>query len=558
MTEQWELITRLFAVARTLDGEQREAFLSAACNGDTVLRSEVESLLRNDQADSFLASPASAPLARALRESLTLPEAGQILRNRYRLEERMATGGQALVYRATDQLLSRPVVVKFLRMEGREEHALEARLRQEKEVLARIDHPAVVGIFDTGDLADGSPFLVIQYIEGQSLREALRGGPLERQRAAAIVREIGSALSAAHALGIAHRDLKPENVMLQQLGDGTESVKLIDFGIAKVERSQLDPSTTTLMIAGTIRYMAPEQFQGENEPASDIYSLALMVCEMLSGHPDVRALPRGTPRRVQRLLEAALSFRPGDRPQKVRAWCGELAEALTSQSRRHFVRLAGGSAALLGAGAFAGSRWYAALQDTPRLIEYVASFDPLSEGFQIHNDVIGTIVDDPSRPGDYDGWRVTTTRQGDYYHQLTDRQKRLALERGWKLSAVMRAEEGSVHINVDFLGQGKRYDIAVFVNPDTDVVRLNTQIVPAQQGLEFPIARKQPTFRRYELVYDPGLGSATLSVDGKRVLTGYRGHTQFQEDLGVFFGVALYGGARARGTFQSVRFEINP
>ncbi len=558
MTGHWDLITRLFDAARALDPEQREAFLSAACNGDNALRAEIESLLRNDQADSFLSGPASAPLAHVLRESLTLPEAGELLRNRYRLEARMATGGQALVYRATDQLLSRPVVVKFLRVEGREEQAIEARLRQEKEVLARIDHPAVVGILDTGDLADGSPFLVIQYIEGQSLREGLRGGPLERQRVAAIVRQIGSALSAAHALGIAHRDLKPENVMLQQLGDGTESVKLIDFGIAKVERSHLDHSTTTVMIAGTIRYMAPEQFQGENGPASDIYSLALIACEMLSGHPDVRALPRGTARRVRRLVESALSFRPADRPEKVRAWCDQLAEALTSQSRRHFVRLAGGSAALLGAGAFAGSRWYAALQDTPRLIEYVASFDPLSEGFQIHNDVAGTIVDSPSRPGDFEGWRVTTTRQGDYYRHLTDRQKRMALERGWKFSTVMRAEEGSLHINVDFLGRGKRYDINVFVNPDADLVRLNTQILPERHGLDFPIARKEPTFRRYELIYDPGLGSAMLSVDGMQVLTGYRGHTQFQEDLGVFFGAALYGGWRARGTFQSVRFEINP
>jgi hypothetical protein len=220
--------------------------------------------------------------------------------------------------------------------------------------------------------------------------------------------------------------------------------------------------------------------------------------------------------------------------------------------------VAGGSAALLGAGAVAGSRWYAAQQDTPRLIEYVASFDPLSEGFQIHNDLIGTIVDDPSRPGNFEGWRVITPRQGDYYRHLTDRQKRLALERGWKLSAVVRAEEGSVHINVDLLGRGNRYDITVWMNPDADMVRLNTQVIPVQEGLEFPIARKEPIFRRYELVYDAGLGSAMLWVDGKKVLAGYRGHTQFQEDFGVFFGAALYGGARARGTFQSVRFEINP
>jgi serine/threonine protein kinase len=557
MTDRWEHVSALFDRARTLGAAERRDFLTGACGEDAALRMEVESLLRNDQADSFLSRPASTAFANALRESVALPEPGQLLRNRYLLEARMATGGQALVYRATDHVLSRPVVVKFLRMEGRHEETFQARLRQEKEVLARIDHPAVVGILDTGELADGSPFLVIQYIQGESLREALSSGPLDRQRVAAIVRQIGSALSAVHALGIAHRDLKPENIMLQRLSDGNESVKLIDFGIAKIERSQLDPASTTVMLAGTVRYMAPEQFQGENGPPSDMYSLGLIACEMLSGHPDIRALPRGLNAKVRRTLEAALAFRPEDRPQKVRDWCDDLASALTSRSRRYFVIAAGGAAVVLGGGAFAGSRWYAAQQDTTRLIEYTAAFDPLSEGFQIHNDLIGTIAENTDRTN-YDAWRVTTSRQGDYYHHLTDRQKRLALERGWKLNAVMRAEEGAAHVLVDFARAGKRFDIVVFAKPGADLVRLNTQILPDQQGLEFSIPRHQPDYRRYEMAYDPGLSSAALWIDGRRVLVGYRGHSQFQEDFGVMFGAAFYAGPRGVATFQSVRFEINP
>jgi tRNA A-37 threonylcarbamoyl transferase component Bud32 len=557
MSDHWERVTRLFDAARALGPAERSAFLGATCSGDEATRSEVESLLDSDEPDSFLSrAPSPLPL-NALREWVTVPEAGQLLRDRYRLEARIATGGQALVYRATDEVLSRPVVVKVLRAEGRHDEWLQSRLTREKEALARIDHPGVVGILDTGELADGSPFLVIQFIEGQSLRERLREGPMHRSRAVAILRQIGAALNTTHALGIAHRDLKPENVMLQQLGDGTESVKLIDFGIAKIERSQLDSATTTVMIAGTVRYMAPEQLEGKNSIVSDVYSLALIACEMLCGHPDLRALPSAVNRRTRRLLEAALAFRPEDRPPQVRAWSEELAGTLASESRRRFVLAAGGSAAVLAVGIIGGDAWHKFRQETPRLIEYAGAFDPLTEGFQIHNDVVGTIANNPERTG-YDGWRITSPRQGAYYHHLSDRQKRLAFERGWKLTAVMRADEGLTYAAVDFARVGRRFDIGVYVQPKTDLVRLGTQIVPDQEGLDFPVARTVAVYRRYELVYDPALASASLWVDGRRALAGYRGYSQFQENLGLFFGTSLYASSRGMGTFQSVRFEINP
>ena len=552
----WDRITRLFSSARDLDPAGRNAFLDSACAGAPQERAELESLLANDHADSFLSRPASTSLARAFREVIELPEEGQILRGRYRLESRLAAGGQAIVYRATDQILSRPVVVKFLRAEAHHDIHLQARLRRETDALARIDHPGVVGILDYGELAGGSPFLVIQYIDGESLREALRNGPLEKRRTAAILRQIGATLSAAHALGITHRDLKPENIMIQRLSDGTETIKLIDFGLARIERSELDPAITTVMIAGTVRYMAPEQFNGVNGPSTDLYALALIVCEMLAGHPDLRALPQRINRRVRRALEVALAFRPEERPSNLRSWCDELAEALTTQTRRRFVAAAGGSAIVLAGGALA-ERWHAAQADAPRTIEYVAPFDPLTEGFRIYNEVDGTVVDDPARTS-YEGWRVTTGRQGGYYHPLTGLQRRRALSRGWKLTADMRGEEGSIHAFVDFAGDGKRFDIKVIPQPDEDLIRLNTQIVPAPQGLEFSIPRKERAYRRYELVYDPGLGSAALWIDGARMPGKYGGHSQFQEDRGVTFGATIYGGPRGRGTFRLVRFEIVP
>lgn len=557
MNDRWERVTSLFDAARALQSAERGAFLTAACNGDPGLRSEVESLLDHDIADTFLARPASLALTTAVRQSAAIPEPGQLLCNRYRIEARMATGGQAIVYRALDQVLSRPVVIKVLRCESRQDRALESRLRREMEVLARIDHPGVVGILDMGGLPDGSPFLVVQHIEGESLREALREPPLDRQRVAAIARQTGSALSAAHALGIAHRDLKPENIMLQQLSDGAEAVKLIDFGIAKIDEAELDRFVTTVMVAGTVRYMAPEQFQGKNGPASDIYALALVVCEMLSGQPDLRALPAGVDGRVRRALAAALAFRPDDRPQQVRAWSDDLAAALTSHTRRDFAIAAGSAVALLGGAAIAASRWYAAREDTPRVIEYTAPFDPVTEGFQMHNDLAGTIVENPARTG-YDAWRVTSPRQGDYFRHLKDRQKRAALESGWKLTAVMRGEMGNAFASVDFAGRGRRFDINILVNPDTELVRLNTQVVPDPEGLVYQIPRSRSGYRRYELVYDPGLASAVLSIDGKKVLRGYRGHSQFQEDWGVMFGACVYASPRGVGSFQLVRFEINP
>lgn len=553
---EWERITRLFDAARSLEPAERAAFLAASCGGNEAARAEVESLLDHDRADAFLTEPAAA-LSQALAESVTQPEAGQLLHNRYRLEARMATGGQALVYRATDEALSRPVVVKLLRAEGREQEPLRARLRHEVEALARLDHPGVVGILDAGELADGSPFLVIQFVEGQSLREALNRGPFDRARAAAILRQAGSALSAAHAAGITHRDLKPENIMLQRLSDGAESVKLIDFGIAKIERSELDPHTTTVMIAGTIRYMAPEQFHGENGPASDLYSLALITCEMLSGHADPRALPRTIDGKVRSHLEAGLAFRSEDRPASIRRWSNDLAEALESQTRRRLLAAAGAAAVFLGGAGFVGGSRYNAARNVPRVIEYTAAFDPVAEGFQVHNDLVGTIAPNRERTG-YDGWRVTTTRQGDYYHHLSDRQQRLALDRGWKLSATMRAEEGASYVTVDFAGRGNWFAVNVEASPTMDLVLLCTQIVPHLGGLEFRIARTEPVYRSYELVYDPGLRSAALWIDGAKVLSGYAGHTQFQEGWGFSFGATLYGSQRGIGTFQQVRFEINP
>jgi serine/threonine protein kinase len=197
---------------------------------------------------------------------------------------------------------------------------------QEMEALSRVDHPGIVGVLDTGELPNGTPFLVVQHVVGVTLRQELDKGPLHPRRAASILRQIGGALEAAHSLEIAHRDLKPENIMLQQLSDGTEFVKLIDFGIAAIGKSSLSSDTTTTIVAGTARYMAPEQCRGQASKASDIYALGLIVCEMLSGQPDLHGLK--APRRIRQLILAALAYRPQDRPQRASEFSNDLAEVL--------------------------------------------------------------------------------------------------------------------------------------------------------------------------------------------------------------------------------------
>ncbi|MDE3165904.1 MAG: serine/threonine protein kinase [Acidobacteriota bacterium] len=556
MNDRWERVTALFDAARLLDGSARGAFLEVACGGDGELRAEVEALLASDAgAGDFLAEPIVPELGAALRQPRALLEPGQVVKTRYRVEQMLSGGGQALVYRAFDELLHRPVVLKVLRAEGRRNRAMQARLREEMEALARIDHPGVVGILDTGELGDGSPFLAIQYIGGISLREALTAGRLEPVRIAAILRQIGAALGATHAAGIAHRDLKPENIMLQRLADGCEAVKLIDFGIAKIERSELQPHLTNITIAGTVRYMAPEQFEGKNLPEGDVYSLGAVACEMLCGQPDIRALPGSLGGSTRRKLAAALAFRPEDRPRNVREWADGLAGSIAAPPRYGRRTAIAAGLVLMAGGVIRFQRLSGG--DDARIIEKAGAFDPLTEGFQIHNDLSGTVAENADKT-EYDGWRVFSPRQGHYYRHLSKAQKRSALRRGWQLAAVMRGEEGMSFAGVDFAGYGKRFDVCVIARPGADLVRLPTQTLPSRQGIDIELPREVPIYRRYELNYDAVLGVATLWVDGKKLLGGYRGWSQFQEDWGLTFGTSVLGSERGVGTFQSVRFEINP
>ncbi|HEY8428582.1 MAG TPA: serine/threonine-protein kinase [Sandaracinaceae bacterium] len=220
-------------------------------------------------------------------ESQELP-AGHVLAGRYRIEGKIGTGGIGIVYRAVQLPLERPVAVKVLHEDLAALDELRARFEREARVLSALTHPHVVSISDYG-IDEDRPFLVMELLEGQTLEDVLRESPLDPERALAIARQILRGLAFAHSKGIAHRDLKPANVFLQRMPDGSEHVKLLDFGLARMVQSdgQADDQPTLTkrgVVFGTPAYMSPEQASGgEADERSDVYSAGVLLFELLAG-----------------------------------------------------------------------------------------------------------------------------------------------------------------------------------------------------------------------------------------------------------------------------------
>lgn len=208
----------------------------------------------------------------------------EVLAGRYELHRQLATGGSADVFLARDQLLNRPVAVKVLNATLSEDEAFVERLRREAQLVASLNHQNIVGVFDQGE-QDGAPFIVMEYVNGRSLAEILRSeGRLHPDRAATIAVDVAAALDAAHRQGMVHMDVKPGNVLVTAEGQ----VKLADFGIAKAlnEGAETDLTAEGGTVMGTATYLSPEQAQGQKVgPRSDVYSLAVVLYEMMTGRP---------------------------------------------------------------------------------------------------------------------------------------------------------------------------------------------------------------------------------------------------------------------------------
>lgn len=218
------------------------------------------------------------------------PLVGHTLDEKYRLEERLGIGGMGTVYRARHLLIDRPVAVKVLNQRFVEDDAARTRFSREARACGRLQHANAVTVTDFGQSQDGYVYLVMELLEGRTLREVLaKEAPLDAARAVSLMLQISDAVAAAHDAGIIHRDLKPANVFIVQRADVPAVVKVLDFGIAKLAADSLeeeDRMTLTQIGAmiGTPRYMSPEQCDGvELTPAADVYSLGVILYEMLTG-----------------------------------------------------------------------------------------------------------------------------------------------------------------------------------------------------------------------------------------------------------------------------------
>ena len=207
----------------------------------------------------------------------------ELLGGRYELGEVIGRGGMAQVFRATDVRLGRQVAVKVLRPELARDPDFQARFRREAQAAASLDAPTVVAVYDTGSDAEGVPWIVMELVEGRTLRDVLHDeGRLLPQRAMEITADICSALQVAHAAGMVHRDIKPANVMLTSTGE----VKVMDFGIARAAAASSATMTQTAAVLGTAAYLSPEQARGEHVDArSDLYSTGCLLYELVTGVP---------------------------------------------------------------------------------------------------------------------------------------------------------------------------------------------------------------------------------------------------------------------------------
>ncbi|MET7425726.1 serine/threonine-protein kinase [Dactylosporangium sp. NPDC005555] len=250
---------------------------------------------------------------------------GDVLGDRYRLDEFVASGGMGQVFRATDKTLNRTVAVKVLLPGLTSDAEFGSRFRAEARIMASIGHKGVVGVYDYGETPEGTMFLVMAFVEGRPLGERIREGALSPEETMAIVAQAADALHAAHSNGIIHRDVKPNNLLVGDNG----AVTLVDFGVAR--SSNVTSVTKVNAVIGTALYMSPEQASGKPiAPSTDIYALGAVAYHCLTGAPpftgnspleiaikhlqdDPPPLPLDLPGNVRALVERAMEKDPEDR-----------------------------------------------------------------------------------------------------------------------------------------------------------------------------------------------------------------------------------------------------
>jgi len=367
----WDRVKHVFQATLSARPDERPAYLRDLCGDDRALQAEVESMLAaHARAGSFAERPALEAIGAVRRRLLPGTCLGP-----YRIDGWLGEGGMGEVYRARDTTLARDVAIKILPAVFAADESRLARFEREARLLAALNHPRIAAIHGVEN-ADGVHALVLELVEGPTLADRLRYGPLALEEALSIAKQIVEALEAAHEKGIVHRDLKPANVKVAR----EAGVKLLDFGLAKAVAPEADTSppidistSDDGLLVGTAPYMSPEQARGKPvDTRTDIWAFGCVLYEMLTGRraftgetasdtiaailerePDFSALPAATPAPIDLLVRRCLKRDLSERLHDISDARLAIDDAsVLRTSRRSRAALTAGAIAVMVLGAF--------------------------------------------------------------------------------------------------------------------------------------------------------------------------------------------------------------
>lgn len=298
--ERWQVISKIFKSAISLDGEARAAYVKGQCRGDESLRDEVEKLIESHHranSEKFISGIAAEANAALLvdRDDLGEPRENQLTKGQqlgdYVILDELGAGGMGEVYLAKDTRLDRTVALKVISQEISSDRRRMQRFRQEARIASALNQPNILTIYESGEVGSLT-FLATEFVDGETLRQHIQARKLKLTEILDIGIQILSALDSAHEAGIVHRDIKPENVMIRRR-DGV--VKVLDFGLAKLtekgtagsgsgEDAATEVKTVPGTLMGTVNYMSPEQTQAHNvDERTDIWSTGAIIYELVAG-----------------------------------------------------------------------------------------------------------------------------------------------------------------------------------------------------------------------------------------------------------------------------------